>query len=227
MQEIEYWCDLQGEDVPVEISARLELLRAAPATGLQNNLFWPAPSGEELGLAADFTMIPTRDGQRVVSQADVFAIVSSLFHKYRQGVPRRPRLIYRTYERTVISPESFQRFSDGVLQAAFLRAARGGEISYANCNETVSERMAVFLQDEVKAAKQNGGPALMEYLIALLIGRLTLHPGHIRAVLSLILASDLSTHVTLIARFIAHELDMLGQNTSAEATSRQEEIAHH
>lgn len=226
LQEIEYWCDLQSEDVPVEISARLELLRAAPATGLQNNLFWPAPSGEELGLAADFTMIPTRDGQRVVSQADVFAIVSSLFHKYRQGVPRKPRLIYKTYERSVISPDSFQRFSDGVLQAAFLRAARAGEISYANCNEAVSERMAVFLQDEVKAAKQNGGPALMEYLIALLIGRLTLHPGHIRSTLSLILASDLPAHVTLIARFIAHELDMLDQNTSAEETFSQEEIGH-
>jgi hypothetical protein len=208
LEEIRYWCDLHAEDLPDEISSRLEMLRSAPASGLQENLFWPTPSGDALRLAADFTMIPTRDGQRTLSQADVFAVVTSLFHKYRQGVPGKPKLIYRTYERTVISPDSFQRFSDGVLQAAFLRAARGGDIAYANCDEAISERMLMFLLDQVTAAKHNGGPALMEYLISLLIGRLTLHPPHVRAFVSSVISAGLAPHIEMVARFIAGELEM-------------------
>jgi hypothetical protein len=123
-------------------------------------------------------MVPTRDGQRQLAQADVFAIATSLFHQYRHGVNGKPRLMYKPYERAVISPESFQRFSDGVLQAAFLRAARGSEIAYGNCEEHVSERMLTFLSDELEASKHGRGPALMEYVVSMVIGRLTLHPTH-------------------------------------------------
>lgn len=127
--KLKYWCDFGDHEVPVAITDRIELLRAAPGAGLANDLFWPTAQGVALKLAADFTMIPTYDGRRVISQADTFAIVTSLFHKYRQGVPKKPRLVSRTYECTVVSPESLQRFSDGVIQASFLRAAREGEIA--------------------------------------------------------------------------------------------------
>jgi hypothetical protein len=203
---LQYWCDLEGQEVPASIGERIEVLRAAPGTGLISNLFWPSPRGAVLKLAADFTMIPTYDGRRAITQADTFAIATSLFHKYRQGVPKKPRLVYRTYERTVISPESFQRFSDGVIQAAFLRAARQGEIAYGNCDESVSERMLVFLLGEVASAGQGGGPALMEYLISLLVGRLTLHPKHTREFLEKVIEQRLVDHFGVIARFLMTEL---------------------
>jgi hypothetical protein len=178
LNELVHWADLKDIAVPSEIEQRIELLRSAPARGLDEKVFWPSPSGEELDLGSDFTMVPTDDGRRHLSQADIFVIASSLFHQYRQGINGKPRLMYKPYERTVISPESFQRFSDGVLQAAFLRAAREGEIGYANCEEQVSERMFLLMMDEVEAAKYGHGPVLMEYTIALMIGRLTLHPNH-------------------------------------------------
>lgn len=178
LQELLHWADLEDIAIPIEIERRIAVLRAAPVVGLSEELFWPAPNGETLRLGSDFTMVPTRDGQRHLSQADVFAIAASLFHQYRHGVNGKPRLMYKPYERAVISPESFQRFSDGVLQAAFLRAARGSEIAFGNCEEKVSERMFVFLCDELEAAKYGRGPALMEYIVSLMIGRLTLHAAH-------------------------------------------------
>lgn len=188
LKALVHWADLRGIDIPDVIEDRIEVLRAAPATGMLEGIFWPTPAGDPLQLASDFTMIPTYDGQRWLSQADVFAISTSLFHQYRHGVSGKPRLMYKPYERTVISPESFQRFSDGILQAAFLRAARGSEIAYGNCDEQVSNRMYRFLCAEVEAAKSGRGPALMEYLIAIMIGRLTLHVVHSERLLSMIAA---------------------------------------
>ena len=219
--EVQYWCDINGETTPESIDDRIELLRTAPGVGLTNNLYWPAPSGAPLRLAADFTMIPTRDGRRVIPQADVFAIVTTLFHKYRQGVPKKPKLVYKTYERTVISPESFQRFSDGVLQAAFLRAARAGEIAYGNCDEKVSERMFEFLLGEVEASRQGGGHALMEYIISLLIGRLTLHPAHTNAFLESVIEKCPMVHATLIARFLASEQEEGAVDSQTEVKAVQ------
>lgn len=205
--ELEYWCAYADHELPAAIAERIEILRAAPGVGLANNLFWPSPQGVTLKLASDFTMIPTYDGKRIISQADTFAIITSLFHKYRQGIPKKPRLICRTYERTVISPESFQRFSDGVIQASFLRAAREGEIAYSNCDEIVSERMFAFLSGEVAAACQNGGHALMEYLVALLIGRLTLHEKHMRKLLATLVEMAIADHFTIIALFLISEME--------------------
>lgn len=211
LEAVQYWCDKNEKTVPVGIVQRIELLRLAPATGLVNDLFWPNPSGENLVLAADFTMIPTQDGRRPVPQADVFAIVSSLFHKYRQGAVRgKPRLTSHTYERTVISPATFTRFSDGVLQAAFLRAAREGELAYANCNHEISSSMLAFLFGEVRAAEHGGGHALMEYLIAILVGRLTLHEAHMKAFLDSVTSASVSDHHLVVAYFLKGELEGVG-----------------
>jgi hypothetical protein len=184
--ELIHWADMAAITVPPEIDARLALLRSAPSTGLSENLYWPSPNNIQLKLGADFTMIPNDNGKRNLSQADLFVIASSLFHQYRQGVPKKPRLAYKPYERTVISPDNFQRFSDGILQASFLRAARDGELGYSNCEETVSLRMFSFLCDELRAAKRGLGPALMEYLISFMIGRLTLHPTHQKEFLNMV-----------------------------------------
>lgn len=213
--ELEYWCACADHEVPVAIIERIELLRTAPGVGLENNLFWPSPQGVTLKLAADFTMIPTYDGRRVISQADTFAIITSLFHKYRQGVPKKARLVCKTYERTVISPENFQRFSDGVIQASFLRAAREGEIAYSNCDEIVSERMFAFLSGEVAGACESGGHALMEYLVALLVGRLTLHQKHARELLANVVDKAIADHVTIIAMFLISEIEQNRQTGSA------------
>jgi hypothetical protein len=175
LEELVHWADTNDKDIPSSINDRINLLRDAPAAGLEENLFWPDVEGKPLKLSSDFTIIPNRNGQRQFSQADVFVIAASLFHQYRHGVKNKPRLIYLPYERTVISPESFQRFNDGILQASFLRAARNSEISYANCDFSVSERMHRFLVAEVDAATHGRGPALMEYVVSMLIGRLTLH----------------------------------------------------
>lgn len=206
LEELVHWADLADIEVPNEIEQRVQLLREAPATGLNEALFWPTPHGQHLTLASDFTMVPNRGGQRYLTQADVFAIATSLFHQYRHGVKDKPRLMYKPYERTMISPESFQRFSDGILQAAFLRAARGSEIAYGNAEEQVSERMYAFLCHEVNDATRGRGPALMEYVVSLMIGRLTLYPDHQSQFLQLVANTErLPDWIRICAKFTQEE----------------------
>jgi hypothetical protein len=202
LNNLVHWAELENIALPPEIDQRIALLRSAPAIGMSEKLFWPSPSGDELSLGSDFTMAPTDNGQKY-TQADIFVIASSLFHQYRQGVSKKPRLICKSYERTVISPENFQRFSDAILQSAFLRAARGGEIGYANCEEEVSKRMLRFLSAEVEAAKHGRGQTLMEYVISIMIGRLTLYPNHRKEFLSAVESEYLIPDwIKVCARFI-------------------------
>lgn len=206
LQEVVHWAELEGLVVPDDIRERITLLRNAPATGISQHLFWKSPQGNELQLASNFTLIPNQDGQRPVSQADVFVIAASLFHQYRQGVKDKPILRHLPYQRTVISPESFHRFSDGILQGALLRAARGAEIAYGNCNRGVSRRMTEFLLQEVDDALQGRGPALMEYLVALMIGRLTLHHDDCHAVLEKIATTaGLPDWIAICARYMLYQ----------------------
>ena len=64
----------------------------------------------------------------------------------------------------------------------------------------------MFLRREVSAAEQGGGPALMEYLVALLTGRLTLRRPHLESIIDLMIASNLPDYLNVIARYLAAEL---------------------
>lgn len=210
LRELTHWADMEGIAIPIQITNRISVLQAAPSTGLLDSIFWNAPTDSEMKLSSDFTMIPNEDGKRPVSQADVFAIVTSLYHQYRLGaVPNKPKLAYRSYERAVIAPENFQRFSDGVLQAAFLRAARSLELAYSNCDGSVSRRMLSVLIHEIDAVKNGRGQALMEYIVAIMIGRLTLLRSHqeefLRCVINELICPD---WIRIAAQFCLHQMEI-------------------
>ena len=209
LRETEHWADQEGIEVPKRVLERIRLLEEAPKNGLADELFWNGLSGKPLKVRADFTLIDTDGGAREVSQGDVFAVVSALLHRLREGVPKKPRLIWKTYERGIISPDNFERFNDGVVQAALLRAARDYELSYANVDSDPSSRIKELLLSQIRNAGKGEGEAFMEFLVALLCRRLIVAREHTQEICNGVLgASGLPEHAQFVARYIL-EVDLL------------------
>lgn len=196
------WADLNGRLVPAIIHNRIGFLEKTPASGASDGIFWPDPNGAELKVRPDFTFIETANGTRIPSQADIFVVVSSVLHKLRAGVPGKPKLSYTPYERAVLSPDNFQRFNDGVIHAAVLRAARGYELSYSNCDDNLSERMRDFLLSQISRLSSGEGEALMEFLIAILTKRLVLRADHTLEIANNVRASENPEHFCLVAEYL-------------------------
>lgn len=203
LRETENWADRHDIGVPTRVTERIRLLEEAPKNGLADELFWNGLSGRPLKVRADFALIDTDGGAREVSQGDVFAVVSALLHRLREGVQKKPRLICKTYERGIISPDNFQRFNDGVVQAALLRAARDYELSYANVDSDVSGRMKELLLSQIRGAERGEGEAVMEFLVALLCGRLVVAREHKEEICNGVIGtSGLPEHTQFVARYI-------------------------
>lgn len=204
LNEIVHWADIEGVDIPQEVMQRIQFLQnKAPVTGISKQLFWPDSKGRQLEIRSDFTLLTTDGGKRPLSQGDIFVVVSAVLHNLRQGVHGKPKLAYKAYERAVLSPDNFGRFNDGIIQSAILRAVRGYELAYANCDEQISRRMMDFIISRIENATNAEGEALMEFLLAIADRRLTLHSKHVEIVSSAVQSqTSLAPHYHLVAKYL-------------------------
>ncbi|SFO04212.1 hypothetical protein SAMN05216386_2462 [Nitrosospira briensis] len=207
LNEIVNWADLENLAIPQLVTERIRFLELeAPTKGISEKLFWPDSRDKQLQVRPDFTFLNTDGGARLPSQADVFIVISAVLHHLRQGTAGKPKLSYKTYERAILSPDNFVRFNDGVIQSAMLRAARGYELAYANCDEQISCRMKNFIVSHIQNIPTGEGEALMEFLLALASGRLTLHSQHLKEIFSAVQnQSALLPHYQFFAKYLASQ----------------------
>lgn len=199
------WADKAEIDVPPEITTRIELLQRAPAAGLVEDLFWPDPNGMALRLRSDFTLIADALREPEASQADLFAIVVFVLSNLRRATDLKRRLAHNAYQRAVLSPQNFARYSDGVLQACFLRAARPQELAYGACEPAISQQMLDILVDMLpNASMPERADALTEFLVALLTRRMTLHATHLASFTSAL--ATIETPISSPTAFLAQYL---------------------
>lgn len=175
LRRLHSWADKQDLDVPPELEARIARLGQAPASGLIADLFWPDAQGHPLRLRSDFALIDGSLREPCASQADLYAIMCVVLTALRYNTDGSRRLAHNAYERSVLSPSNFDRFNDGVLQASLLRAARPKELAYVAGEAHLSQQMLEILIDGLpNAARPEKSEALIEFLIALLTGRMAL-----------------------------------------------------
>ncbi|MBU0688143.1 MAG: hypothetical protein KJ850_11405 [Gammaproteobacteria bacterium] len=205
LRSMEYWADLAELEIPSLITKRIDFLeKEAPTTGISENLFWPDIKNIPLRVRSDFTLLNTLGGTRHLSQADIFAVVSAVIHSLRGGISGKAKLAYKQYERAVLSPENFYRFNDGVIQASLLRASRGYEFAYANCDERISSRMKSYILSDIENLNSGGGEAFSEILLSIACGRMTFHNEHLSEILNAINCnSSLPPHIHFFAKYIA------------------------
>lgn len=164
-----------------ECEARIALLEGSLSdemSGLTDNCFLATREGVQLRLRpgfalAEFEYGTDEEGVRPMSQADVFLAFEGTLHAMRSG---QGRLSQSVGLHRVISPLAFQRFNDGVAQAAILRAALPIELDY-----TRDEALSLSMMDVLRSIGErhgSNGEARREFGLALATGRLRLRRKH-------------------------------------------------
>jgi hypothetical protein len=168
------------------ISKRQERLLEA-ATPLIDDLFVANQPGRILELRPGFAFWPEHlsGSQQQKTQAEVFATVSSVLQGLRTAPLSAPEAIRTGWLRqTLINPEVFGRFNDGVIQASFLRAALPSELDYRNAPD-LSREAARLVFKIVEGSSLVRGEGAYEFLLALVTHRLRLRPEHMVQILSI------------------------------------------
>lgn len=146
------------------------------ARGLADDIFHARADGSRLGLNAGFVFWPDGLTQRPgISQADVFTTVAAVLQGLRGGTRRAPASMLQTawFYKTVLDPENFGRFNDGVIQASLLRAARPSELDYRD-NPGASREAARLIGKIVTDPGSARGDAAREFAFAVAAGRIRL-----------------------------------------------------
>jgi hypothetical protein len=183
------WLESQEEVVPAQLLARRTYLYEVTATGIVNTLFWPDGTEQALTIRSNFVLLPTEDGRRSLSQADIFVVVSALLNNLRL-MEQGDTLRSSQYQHRILAPGNFVRFNDGVIQAALLRAARGSELNYvATDTGRHSAEMADHIEEMTRKASAQEGEALTEFILAIATGTLRLAEKDLESIIRTVCSS--------------------------------------
>jgi hypothetical protein len=162
------------DKLPKVLQNRLKLL--LDTNGTPNALFLEKHDGIPLALRPTFAFWSTIGIDTTkATQADVYWTIQSVLHDLR-GKPIEG--LSSIYHSTLISPASFDRYNDGVIQACLLRAAKPTELNYS-IDDDCSRKMADVVISIIKNHKTDQGEAALEFLMAIWIGRLKLNKEHL------------------------------------------------
>jgi hypothetical protein len=157
--------------------ARITLFENADI-GLEENCFWPSHAGKNLQLRPDFIYWDFDYSKVSPSAASIFLTMAAILENARSNteLDYSNRLYTDEYQSSLISPECFSRFNDGIIQASILRAAKSSEIDYSSSPD-MSLSMKNILIKIIENYMHPRGEALYEFLLALAIDHLKLCQG--------------------------------------------------
>ncbi|MFJ4194149.1 hypothetical protein [Pseudomonas sp. NPDC089534] len=157
----------ESESLPDILAQRLNSYDVS-----SDNLFLPTTSGKPLALRPTFAFWHELElDTDLASQADVYWTIQALIHDLRCRVGKDG--LDNFYHATVISPACFDRYNDGVIQAALLRSANPTELDYSVSDDFSNKMLGVIVSIvENHAAEQ--GEAALEFLMAMWIGTMRL-----------------------------------------------------
>ncbi|ELR67979.1 putative phage-related protein [Fulvivirga imtechensis AK7] len=173
------------ENLPDYLIERVEKLNSNE--GLLNDLFLINPFNEQpLSLRPNFAFFDFKS-DTTPSQADVYFIIASIVHFARfpesqlnsiKQYQDMKFLRFHEHVQSVFSPECFNRFNDGIIQAAILRIANPNELNYS-VQDDLSYEMATVLKNLFKNDKDpDRCEAILEFLLAIATGKLRLKKKH-------------------------------------------------
>jgi hypothetical protein len=161
--------------------------------GLANELFYPrlkkGNQKEELIIRKNFAFFNFDNYVDEVSQADIYFTISNIINSLRNSNGNSDKLDrtlkQSVYIRSLLDPANYSRFNDGIIQASILRAAYPEELNYGIDLE-VSQEMANTLETIIKYCQDEQGEALLEFLYAIAIKKMTLAKVHLEKIIKLL-----------------------------------------
>jgi hypothetical protein len=154
--------------------------------GLSKNLFLPnlfSTEQEILRIRRNSAFFERIDYAEHATQSDVFFSIAFVINRLRNSGNFSHILQQSSFVRNLLSPSNFNRFNDGVIQASFIRCARKEEMNYS-IDSSLSKEMKEILITIFKYRTEVQGEALLEFLYAIAIGKLTLKKDDLKAVLA-------------------------------------------
>ncbi|MBC5837569.1 hypothetical protein [Flavobacterium muglaense] len=138
--------------------------------GLINNVYLNKSNGNRLVLNKNFAFFKfTNWKPEEIQQSKVYFSILSVLHNFRI----KKNIKQTIFERHIFDPENFNRYNDGIIQASFLRAATNKELNY-EIDINSSSLMATIIIGSIDE-NTNKDTAPYEFLMAICIGKLTLH----------------------------------------------------
>lgn len=137
--------------------------------GLSNNVFLPKNNYQPLQLNKNFAFFEFSNWEpKDIQQSKVYFTMVSVIHRIRVN----KNISQTVFERFLLSPENFNRYNDGIIQAALLRGANIKELNY-QIDSNASRQINSIICGSIDET-QNTDSAPYEFLMALCIGKLTL-----------------------------------------------------
>lgn len=154
--------------------------------GMSNDLFLPnmylPTKDSKLKIRRNSAFFDRPDYAEHASQSDVFFSIAYVVNRLRNSTSHSHILKQSSFVRNLISPANFNRFNDGIIQASLIRCATDQEMNYA-IDTALSKKMKEILITIFKYRDQPQGEALLEFLYALAIGKLTLKKEDLKQIL--------------------------------------------
>lgn len=183
----------EGIDFLSERKKILETSTGDSQRGLANKLFFPrfikGNKQEELNIRKNFAFFNFNNYAEDVSQADIYFTISNIINSLRNSNGNADKLDrtlkQSVYIRSILDPANFSRFNDGIIQASILRAAYSEELSYGIDND-ISHEMTNALEKIIKYCDDEQGEALLEFLYAIAIKKMTLAKVHLEKIIELL-----------------------------------------
>lgn len=159
------------------VTQRMAVFDKALSSGLGENPFWPSSRTDEpMAISRGFAFVDTEKDVKDATSTDIFLTILWILQsaRYSSKVQNAKRLESGELQQVLLSPELFSRFDDGVIQAAFLRAALPTELDY-RAHEAYSMSMADIILRIAAGYGHERGEAAMEFVMALAINKIRIH----------------------------------------------------
>jgi hypothetical protein len=174
-----YPTDLAERNIPEALRERAKLLGSDQSV-TKRSLLPGLDSTESMKLRPGFVFWNSKPLEKEQDfQVEAIATIAIVLQKARDNpeLLEEHRLASAAFRHVMLSPENFSRFNDGLLQSAFLRCARPSEIDYRG-DATLSGFMRSLLLRCFARVGSESGEAALEFLAALVDGRLKLDESH-------------------------------------------------
>ncbi|WP_067150171.1 hypothetical protein [Pseudotamlana agarivorans] len=155
--------------------------------GLSNNLFFPPIKNlkDVLQIRNNFAFFNFEGYVNHVTQSDIYFTFNNVINDLRNSSKIDKSLNQTPFVRNLFSPNNFNRFNDGIIQASILRSAFSTELSYF-IDDDLSYEMKGVLETIIKYYDDDQGEALLEFLYAMAIGKLSLKKEHLLDIIRLL-----------------------------------------
>lgn len=177
-----------SKKLQVAISKRMADLDQQSLSG--HCVFLPTPKLQDLKLRDESVLF--REEYENISQVTVYVMVSAALQRARDHKSPDGKKLDESecfhgspFIISVLDPDMFSRYNDGIIQSAFLRASSPDELNYAN-HLILSRNMRDIVIAAINHHKSDAGEAVLEMLLALATKRLRVDQKHYEEIVAAI-----------------------------------------